>query len=247
MYDAFGADGGREWVEITNVGLEAVTISTSTWKFLEGETNHKLSLFQGSPTILSGGFAVIADDPKKFLTDWPQFVGTIFDSTFSLSQTGEILILKSSSTTVEDTVSYTGEKTYLEGNSLQKINGSWKSLPPTPGHVNQESKPKTAVVAAPVTKTVEPKKVTEVPVSKPKPAVSPVEVSKESGVQDTSLANVSNSTKVSYTDKPQVTSGTSVWFYALAGVIALGALGLFVAKPKQTTTESKADEYTILE
>ena len=40
------------------------------------------------------GYVVIIDDPIKFKTDWPNFVGTIFDSSFSLSNSGETLAIK---------------------------------------------------------------------------------------------------------------------------------------------------------
>ena len=61
------SDDGREWVEITNTGSSAVAIATSTWRFFENNKNHELSLFQGSASIEVGGFAIIADDPQKFL------------------------------------------------------------------------------------------------------------------------------------------------------------------------------------
>ncbi|MDP3742421.1 MAG: lamin tail domain-containing protein, partial [Candidatus Micrarchaeota archaeon] len=83
-----GADTGREWVEVINTG-EAVDISG--WKFVEANTNHGLTLVQGSVEIPSGGFAMIVIDAAKFLADWPGFSGTIFDSSFSLSNTGETL------------------------------------------------------------------------------------------------------------------------------------------------------------
>jgi len=137
MYDLPGADTGREWVEIVNIGSEAVTVATTTWKFFEADTNHSLSLFQGGLSIAAGGFAVIADDPNKFLLDWPGFSGTIFGSSFSLSNTGEIIALKTSSTTIADQVTYTSSTGAAgDGNSLQKVSGIWKALLPTPGLTN---------------------------------------------------------------------------------------------------------------
>lgn len=141
MYDLkTGSDGGREWIEIFNNGSEAVTVATSSWKFFESDSNHSLIMHQGNPTISSGGYAVIVDDPTKFFADWPGFSGTIFDSTFSLINTGETIALKSSTTAILD------EFTYLssmggsgDGNSLQKINGVWSGGAPTPGSLNSNA------------------------------------------------------------------------------------------------------------
>lgn len=138
MYDVSGSDSGREWVEITNGGIDSVTVATSTWKFFEDGTNHNLSLFQGSVVIPAGGFAVIADNPAKFLADWPQFGGTIFDSVFSLGNTGEAVAIKSDTSTVVDEVAYVSSAGGAgDGNSLQKVSGAWTALAPTPGAVNQ--------------------------------------------------------------------------------------------------------------
>ncbi|MBI2476413.1 MAG: lamin tail domain-containing protein [Candidatus Taylorbacteria bacterium] len=139
MYDLPGTDTGREWVEIANTG-SAVAVATSTWKFFEADTNHGLSLFQGSLSIPSGGFAIIADDPNKFLLDWPRFAGTIFDSSFSLSNTGETIALKSDTTTVSDQVTYASSAGATgDGNSLQKVGLIWSALPPSPGFANSNS------------------------------------------------------------------------------------------------------------
>lgn len=137
MYDLTGTDTGREWVEIMNTGNAAATVATSTWKFFEANTNHSLSLFQGSLSIPSGGFAIIVDDPSKFLLDWPGFSGTIFDSSFSLSNTGETIGLKSSTTTIVDQVTYASSTGASgDGNSLQRVGSIWRALFPTPGLAN---------------------------------------------------------------------------------------------------------------
>jgi len=132
-----GSDSGREWVEIQNVGGSPVTLATSSWKFFENDTNHGLSLVSGSETIAPGGFAVIASDSQKFRADWPTFSGAIFDSAFSLSNSGETIAIKSSSTTTVDQLTYNVALGGAgDGNSLQKINGVWKASLPTPGLVN---------------------------------------------------------------------------------------------------------------
>ncbi|KKU68877.1 MAG: S-layer-like protein array protein [Parcubacteria group bacterium GW2011_GWA2_47_16] len=138
MYDLSGTDTGREWVEITNSGSGNVTIATSTWKFFEADTNHSISLFQGSVVIPAGGFAVIVDNPAKFLADWPNFSGTIFDSVFSLANSGEAIAVKSDASTIVDQVTYASTMGAAgDGNSLQKSSGAWTALAPTVGAANQ--------------------------------------------------------------------------------------------------------------
>lgn len=132
MYDLEGTDTGREWVEISNSGTEAVNLAD--WKFFEAETNHKLTFVRGSESLAVGGFAVITDDSQKFLVDWPNFSGTIFDSTFSLSNTGETLVLRSSDLVDVDIATYSnGLGGAGDGKSLQKSGSVWIPSLPTPG------------------------------------------------------------------------------------------------------------------
>src|SRR3989344_973530 len=93
MYDLKnGSDDGREWIEVYNNSDTSVDLST--FKFFEANTNHKLISVAGEENIPSLDYALIVSNAEKFQTDWPAFSGTIFDSTFSLSNTGENLILK---------------------------------------------------------------------------------------------------------------------------------------------------------
>ncbi len=137
MYDLAGSDDGREWVEVVNTG--SAPVDTNEWRFSEGDENHKLSLQQGEAVVPPGGFAIIADDTVKFLIDWPGFSGTLFDSSFSLSNTGETISLKSGTTTILDEVTYDpmlGGRG--DGNSLQLKNGVWQGALPTPGAATVE-------------------------------------------------------------------------------------------------------------
>ncbi len=137
MYDLSGTDTGREWIEIYNGSSAAIDISN--WKLFEANTNHGLTNIQGGTSLASGGYAIIADDPTKFLADWSGFSGILFGSAFSLSNSGETLGLKENSTTTSfvDQITYdptTGAGG--DGNSLQKSESSWLSATPTPGVVN---------------------------------------------------------------------------------------------------------------
>ena len=150
MYDLEGSDTGREWIEIQNTGAQ---IDLTGWKFFENGTNHGLTLFQSSALLPENSFAVIADNAEKFLLDWPGFSGTIFDSTFSLSNTGETLTLRDAELADKDTATYSsGLGANGDGNSLQKQGSEWIAALPTPGEgqVGQTSSDQNAASAEPV-------------------------------------------------------------------------------------------------
>ena len=136
MYDLkTGSDDGREWVEVYN-NSDAL-VDFSPFKFFEGDTNHKMVLKQGEAKIPAGGYAIIVSDFIKFKTDHPNFQGAIFDSTFSLSNSGETLVIKNGGTTI-DQVTYTSNQGGAgDGNSLQKINGLWQGTTLTPAAENK--------------------------------------------------------------------------------------------------------------
>ncbi len=131
MYDLEGSDSGREWIEVQNTGSEDIDIST--WRFREAEVNHKLNVAQGSGVIPAGGYAIIADNTDKFLVDH-SFSGVLFDSSFSLKNTGEELTIKDADLVDIDTVAYDPEiGAKGDGNSLQLSGGVWVVGSPTPG------------------------------------------------------------------------------------------------------------------
>jgi len=131
MYDITGTDTGREWIEVQNVG--STSLDFSTWKLAEANTNHKLSVV-GDAQLPSQGFAIIVDNVEKFKADNPQFTGLLFDSTFSLSNDGETLVLRDEALADSDTVTYTpamgGQG---DGTTLQKSGINWISALPTLG------------------------------------------------------------------------------------------------------------------
>jgi len=135
MYDLDGTDTKREWVEVHN--NESSDINLESWKFFESGTNHGLSIYQGSPSISAGGYAIIADDPASFLLDYPGFSGSIFDSSFSLLNTGEYIALKNASLSVIDEVTYSSDWGGSgDGKSLQYTGSEFSSGTPTPGAEN---------------------------------------------------------------------------------------------------------------
>jgi len=134
MYDLEGSDTDREWVEVLNI--DTLNIDISTFKLFENDTNHKLSIVQGSETLAPGGYAIIADDATTFLQDYPTYTGTLFDSSFSLSNSGETLSLKNGDTVINEVTYALSTGASGDGNSLQLIDGTWQATVPTPGAEN---------------------------------------------------------------------------------------------------------------
>lgn len=137
MYDPQGTDSGREWVEIYNDTPSAVTLTS--YKFFESGVNHGITVYGSASSIPSGEYGVIADNAQKFLVDYPNYAGVLYDSAFSLINSGEQLILKDSSLSNLSEVTYNsslgGDD---DGSTLSYINGTWVRGLATPGAVNVE-------------------------------------------------------------------------------------------------------------
>ena len=138
MYDLMGSDDSREWIEITNE--DNFTVNMQGWKFYEANTNHNMVLVLGDINLDPGEIAVIAEDVQAFLSNNTNFTGTLFDSTFSLSNTGETIVLKNKTGQVQDNLTYS----YLwggneNGYSIGLYGSSWKETLPSPGKQNQVS------------------------------------------------------------------------------------------------------------
>jgi hypothetical protein len=158
MYDLkTGTDSGREWVEIFNNSDTPVDLSA--FKFFEGDTNHKLKLAQGDVKLGAKNYAVIVSDIVKFKIDWPNFSGTILDSTFSLSNSGEILAIKDTDKILDEFTYQSSLGGAGDGKSLQKINGVWTPATPTPGIENKLPPRQSAGEAELKTKVLFPTKV----------------------------------------------------------------------------------------
>ncbi|AKM83803.1 TPA: hypothetical protein DCZ46_00485 [Candidatus Campbellbacteria bacterium] len=139
MYNLEGIDTGFEWIEICNDGED---IDLVNWKLFEAETNHKIFSYpEGNSLVLLGGkCAVIANNPDKFKQSNSHFSGLVFDSAFSLSNSGEKIILRNADLNDVDSVSYNPEMgANGDGNSLQLKNGSWIASFPTIGTSNNSS------------------------------------------------------------------------------------------------------------
>lgn len=131
MYDIEGADTGREWIEVQNTGSDSIDLSA--WKLFEANTNHKITAL-GDTNLPSQGFAIIADNTDKFKIDNPTYSGLLFDSTYSLGNEGETLILRDGTLADSDAVTYSpavgGQG---DGTTLQKATTGWIAALPTIG------------------------------------------------------------------------------------------------------------------
>ncbi len=133
MYDPVGGDTAKEWIEIHN--NESSEVNLFGWKLFEDNTNHGLAMITGSWTLPSKSFAIIADNASRFLYDYPEFDGTLFDSAFSLSNSGESLALKNSSSAVIENITYDSSLgANGTGNSLQRMRAG---MPFTQGNVHE--------------------------------------------------------------------------------------------------------------
>lgn len=143
MYNSPSTD--NDWIEMYNTGSEPVTIvagsSSNAWRIVDS-TNHTLTSISGGMILTSNAYAVIVTDAAKFISDWPGFVGPLFQSSaFSLTNAGGHVGIKSSSSGTEiDFHDYTSQFASGDGNSLQKqSDGTWIAATPTPGSVNSST------------------------------------------------------------------------------------------------------------
>ena len=140
MYDPEGSDTGREWIEVYNAGESDVDLVT--YKLFESNVNHKLTLVgdDDSTVLKVGDFAILADNPEKFLIDFPDFSGVLFDSAFSLNNTGELLSIVDNTAYVVNRFEYTNDLGAANnGNSLQRNDsGFWIEAGPTIGALNKQ-------------------------------------------------------------------------------------------------------------
>lgn len=226
MYDLpSGSDSGREWVEVHNIDATAVDITDFT--LYENDTNHRIVPVSGGDTLAPGAYAVIADKPDKFLTDWPQYSGALFDSAFSLNNSGETLTLKNASSTLDSVLYVSAQGASGDGNSLNREDsGAWVARKPTPG--------------APLSSDA---------FQKPAPAPSVPKIAKEttpsSGAVDSLPITESTSTFAPpQTPQPvEVSSGTSpyLWWGSAAALALAAAAAIAVSR------RMGKDEWDIIE
>lgn len=228
MYDlSSGSDSGREWIELYNMGTMPVTLPT--WKIFENSTNHKIVAVSGGETLASASYAVIADNPGKFKTDWPHYAGQLYESAFSLGNDSETIVLLNASSTDIDVVSYQSVwGASGDGNSLNRLVGQANFVPrsPSPGSALSATAlsplPKVSPAkVAPKAKTTATKKVS-------KPAV--VESADVSEVVSSDVIWDTDATTTHVAAASSAPNGSFVWWLGAITIAALAGGALFVAQ-----------------
>jgi hypothetical protein len=135
MFNPLGSDTDREWIEIYNNGS---AVNLNDMQLVENNVSHRLELIWGNEILETEDYAVIANDATQFIIDYPDFNGILLDSSFSLSNSGEVLELEANEE-ILDSIFYNGS-TCGEGRALSFFNESWfcsKELNGTPGIENE--------------------------------------------------------------------------------------------------------------
>jgi hypothetical protein len=134
MYDPEGSDTKREWIEVYNSGNSSVDLNT--YFLFENNVYHKL-VAQGQSILESGEYAIIVDSVAEVIADYKDYIGKLFDSTFSLNNTGEIISIADNLKKSIDALSYDGSVgANNDGASLQVIEGVAHASKPTFGTEN---------------------------------------------------------------------------------------------------------------
>ena len=133
MYDPQGANTSHQWVEVYNNSSSSVDLST--WYLADYDTSwHFRTIFSDDSTILnSNSYAIIAKTSNlaDFKSKNPNLGGQILKANITLGAESGHIGLSSDKKNIISEISYSSSMD--NGNSLQKINGSWKESSPTPG------------------------------------------------------------------------------------------------------------------
>lgn len=226
MYDPPASDKDREWIELQNIGTTSLDLSE--WRFFEGQVNHKLKFYSGNPSLEPGEYAVIVSEPQVFLQTHPDFLVSIFDSTFSLNNTGEPISMKSKNGEVFSQVAYISETGGSgDGNSIGMISGVWVATMPTPGKQNIKYLP-------PVPEKVQ--------VNAPK-AVNSVNRITEAK----SIAPTTTKTAGDVILEAEKQDSMLKWYFLLAGVVVMAISSYWLMAKENDKNAPEADEFKIIE
>lgn len=138
-YDPVGTDAGQEWIELYNDTSNDIDISG--WKLFENNVNHAIAPYTGELVVPAGGYAVIADQPSQVVASFSG-IERLYDSAFSLNNTGETLLLKDADGLTVSEVSYIADEgANGTGGSLNKIGTAWIARIASPGKAPSSNAP----------------------------------------------------------------------------------------------------------
>lgn len=142
-YNPEGSDSDYEWIEVHNRGDDSIDLNQ--YRFREQGVNHLIQAPEDADGELApDAYAVIADKPEAFLGLYPDYSGLLYDSSFSLKNTGELLALINENDHTVFEVTY-DPATGGDGNgaSIGLIDDVWYEVYASPGvsntQVSQES------------------------------------------------------------------------------------------------------------
>lgn len=137
MYDLQESDTDREWFEIENTGQSE---NLKDLRFSDKNGRHLLKSLSNEINFPANSCVVIASDIVTFKKDNPNFSGILFESSFSLVNTGDKISFSKFVDKVEtvfDSISYSDAQGGKgDGNSLNRDGGVFKPLTPSPGVCN---------------------------------------------------------------------------------------------------------------
>lgn len=122
MYNPQGSDTGREWIELSNPECEDL----EEYGIFENNINHRITMYSDGTC----DYPIICDDCVLLLNEY-NVSSRIYESSFTLGNTGEYLGLRLNGTIV-DSINYTGMEN-IEGMSITRYDG-WINTLPTPGY-----------------------------------------------------------------------------------------------------------------
>lgn len=145
MYNPAGTDTKKEWIELYNYGESDANLSG--WKIKDGSTERAIFPYNRGFIIGPNSFIVISRDGENFTAEYPGYNGPVLESSFSLSNEGESLLLIDDKGNDVDYIYY--EDIAPEGYSIElnKSNldnsdiNNWKQgkLNGDPGSINIEN------------------------------------------------------------------------------------------------------------
>ncbi len=137
-YDPEGVDTGYEWVEVFNNDLSEVDFSE--YKFCEGGSCHNIYAHnENRKKLPKNNFAILSSNPEKFLEKNNDFSGFLFNSSFSLKNSGtEKFELKNKDKNIVSILNYNSEIGGKNGDTLSIIDNILKNSQATPGSKNIE-------------------------------------------------------------------------------------------------------------
>lgn len=122
MYNPQGSDTGREWIELSNPECKDL----DEYLLFENNINHRINMFSAGTC----DYPIICDDCTLLLNEY-NVTSRLYESSFTLSNTGEFIALKLNDSII-DSINYASVEND-EGLSTTKYD-EWIHTNPTPGY-----------------------------------------------------------------------------------------------------------------